>query len=123
VVPHVVEVAFLDRPHEVTSADNPLDLQLRTDSSLGLKECAINEGVGRFPSDSQYDGYVDGDFHFTRQDWALEAIHMLQHHTFCTAFQYLCRPDGKNSDQPSWAPTLAYEHEVWVELICTRANF
>src|SRR5260370_40963757 len=34
---HVVEVAFGDRPHEVTSADNPLDLQLRTDSSLGSR--------------------------------------------------------------------------------------
>jgi len=86
VVLHVVEVAFGDRPHEVTSPDNPLDLQLRTDSSLWIKECAINEGVRRFPPDWQYGGYVDGDFHFTRHDWALEAIHMLQHHSFVQLF-------------------------------------
>jgi hypothetical protein len=86
VVLHVVEVAFGDRPHEVTTADNPLDLQLRTDSSLWIKECAINEGVRRFPSDWEYGGYVDGDFHFTRHDWALEAIHMLQHHSFVQLF-------------------------------------
>src|ERR1035441_8223599 len=83
---HVVEVAFGDRPHEVTSPDNPLDLQLRTDTSLWIKECAINEGVRRFPPDWQYGGYVDGDFHFTRHDWALEAIHMLQHHSFVQLF-------------------------------------
>ena len=83
---HVVEVAFGDRPHEVTSPDNALDLQLRTDSSLWIKECAINEGVRRFPPDWRYGGYVDGDFHFTRHDWALEAIHMLQHHSFVQLF-------------------------------------
>jgi hypothetical protein len=83
---HVVEVAFGDRPYEVTSPDNPLDLQLRTDSSLWIKECAINEGVRRFPPDWRYGGYVDGDFHFTRHDWALEAIHMLQHHSFVQLF-------------------------------------
>jgi hypothetical protein len=86
VVLHVVEVAFGDRPHEVTRRDNALDLQLRTDSSLWIKECAINEGVRRFPADWQYGGYVDGDFHFTRHDWALEAIHMLQHHSFVQLF-------------------------------------
>jgi hypothetical protein len=68
------------------AVDNPLDLQLRTDSSLWIKECAINEGVRRFPPDWQYGGYVDGDFHFTRHDWALEAIHTLQHHSFVQLF-------------------------------------
>ncbi len=53
---------------------------------LWIKECAINEGVRRFPPDWQYGGYVDGDFHFTRHDWALEAIHMLQHHSFVQLF-------------------------------------
>ena len=61
-------------------------MQLRTDSNLWIKECAINEGVRRFPAGWQYGGYVDGDFHFTRHDWALEAIHMLQHHSFVQLF-------------------------------------
>ena len=43
---HVVEVAFGDRPHEVTTAGNPLDLQLRTDSSLWIKECAAFRQTG-----------------------------------------------------------------------------
>ncbi len=97
VVLHVVEVAFGDRPHEVTSSDDPLDLQLRTDSSLWIKECAINEGVRRFPPDWRYGGYVDGDFHFTRHDWALEAIHMLQHHSFVQLFSTYTDLTGKTA--------------------------
>jgi len=42
--------------------------------------------VRRFPAGWQYGGYVDGDFPFTRHDWALEAIHMLQHHSFVQLF-------------------------------------
>ena len=101
VVLHVVEVAFGDRPHEVTSADNSRDLQLRTDSSLWIKECAINEGVRRFPPDWKYGGYVDGDFHFTRHDWALEAIHMLQHHSFVRLFSTYSDLTGETANSDS----------------------
>jgi hypothetical protein len=101
IVLHVVEVAFGDRPHEVTSAENPLDLQLRTDSSLWIKECAINEGVRRFPPDWKYGGYVDGDFHFTRLDWALEAIHMLQHHSFVQLFSTYTDLTGETATSDS----------------------
>ncbi|MFZ1918332.1 MAG: hypothetical protein WAU58_12210 [Terriglobales bacterium] len=86
VVLHVVELAFGDRPWEVTTADNPLDLQLRTDCVLWHKEALINRGVAEFPADWQYGGYVDGDFHFTRHDWALETVHMLQHHSYVQLF-------------------------------------
>ena len=43
---HVVEVAFGDRPHEVTSRDNPLDLQLRTDTSFGSRNALSTKGCG-----------------------------------------------------------------------------
>src|SRR5258708_12169948 len=49
VVLHVVEVAFGDRPHEVTSPENPLDLQLRTDSILWIKEFPTNQSARRSP--------------------------------------------------------------------------
>ena len=74
---HIVEVAFGDRPFEVTTA---ADIQLRSKDILWLKENALNVGIQRLPVDWKYAAYVDGDFHFTRQDWALEAIHQLQHH-------------------------------------------
>lgn len=82
----VVELAYGDRPHEVTSPNEERDIQLRANSEMFHKENLINIGVSRFPAGWKYGGYSDGDFHFTRHDWALEAIHMLQHHEFVQLF-------------------------------------
>ena len=83
---HVVELAYGARPFEVTEEGDPLAIRLRTDCEMFHKENLINIGVQHFPSDWKYGGYSDGDFHFTRHDWALEAIHMLQHHEFVQLF-------------------------------------
>lgn len=83
---HVVEVAFGDRPFEVTDAADPDCVQLRTNDSVWVKENAINIGLSRIQADWKYAAYVDGDFHFTRHDWALEAIHQLQHYSWVQLF-------------------------------------
>jgi hypothetical protein len=82
---YVVELAYGRRPFEVTG-EHPDDVQLRTDVEMWHKENLIDLGVQRFPPNALYGGYMDGDFHFTRHDWALEAIHMLQHHHFVQLF-------------------------------------
>lgn len=83
---HPVELAYGDRPFEVTEEGDPLAVRLRTDCEMFHKENLINLGVRSFPEGWKYGGYSDGDFHFTRHDWALEAIHMLQHHEFVQLF-------------------------------------
>ena len=83
---HFGELAYGARPHEVTDAENPLDVQLRTSAELFHKENILNRVISRFPSNWQYGAYVDADFHFTRHDWALEAIHQLQHYDFVQLF-------------------------------------
>ena len=80
---HVVEVAFGDLPF-VVSTDR--DVQLRTKDVLWVKENAINIGVAHFPKGWKYGAYVDGDFLFTRQDWALETIKKLQHYDWVQPF-------------------------------------
>lgn len=82
---HVVELAYGDRPFEVTG-EHPHDVQVRANDEMWHKENLINLGVRSLPSDWKYAGYCDGDFHFTRHDWAIEAIHMLQHHAFVQLF-------------------------------------
>lgn len=86
VVLHPVELAYGDRPFEVTDEDDPLAVRVRTDCEMFHKENLINIGVRTFPPGWKNGGYSDGDFHFTRHDWALEAIHMLQHHEFVQLF-------------------------------------
>jgi len=82
---YVVEVAFGDRPYEVTG-QSETDIQFRTTDEMWVKECSIDIAAARLPVDAKYIGYADGDFTFTRHDWALEAIHMLQHHQFVQLF-------------------------------------
>ena len=78
---HVGELAYGDRPFEVTGGD-PNDVQLRTSHELWHKENILNLVVQRFPPGWRYGAVMDGDFHMTRRDWALEAIHQLQHYDF-----------------------------------------
>lgn len=82
---YVGELAYADRPFEVTG-QNLNDVQLRTRHEMWHKENLINVIVSRFPADWQYGAYCDGDFTFTRHDWALEAIHLLQHYDFVQLF-------------------------------------
>jgi len=77
---YVGEVAFGDRPFEVTHPENPLDFQFRTRDELWLKECVLNRVVERMPPSAKYIAYLDGDVQCSRYDWALEAIHQLQHY-------------------------------------------
>jgi hypothetical protein len=99
VIPHRAEVAFGDRPFEVTGDDHN-DLQLRTTDEMWLKENSINLAVSKLPVDWKYAGYVDADFHFTRHDWALEAVHLLQHYDFVQLFSTYADITGETAT--SW---------------------
>lgn len=104
VVLHVGELAYGDRPWEVTSPDNPLDLQLRLqDSPLFLKENILNAVIRRFPPNWRYGAIIDADFVMTRQDWALEAVHQLQFYDWVQLFSSYADVSGNtlgNGYQP-----------------------
>ncbi len=74
---HLVELAYGDRHHEVTTA---ADLQLRTSAEIWHKENMINLGVRTLPRDWKYLAWIDGDVTFQNDNWALETIHALQHY-------------------------------------------
>src|SRR5690348_15719817 len=78
-----VEAAFGERDFVVTQADDPFDVQLRTQSELWLKEKMINIGFMRAAAfGAKYLAWIDGDTHFSRNDWADETLHQLQHYNF-----------------------------------------
>jgi hypothetical protein len=91
---HIGELAYGERPHEV-ALGFPGDVPLRTQSELFHKENILNRVISTFPPDWKYGAWVDADFHFTRHDWALEAIHQLQHYDFVQLFSSYSDLSGK----------------------------
>jgi len=81
-----VEIAFGERPFEVTQPDNPQHLQLRTSDELWLKENALNLIIQRLPLDAAYVAWIDADVKFARHDWASETVHRLQHYAVVQLF-------------------------------------
>lgn len=76
-----VEVAYGDRPFEITEPGNPWNLQLRTKSEVWHKENALNLGVAHTPMrDFQQVAWIDADVDITRPDWVQETVQQLQHH-------------------------------------------
>jgi hypothetical protein len=76
----VVEVAHGNRAFKVTTPDNPLNIQLRTNAELWHKENMINIGISRLPGNWEYVAWIDADISFTRKDWAAETVQQLQHY-------------------------------------------
>ncbi len=74
-----VEMAFGDRPFEVTEAANPHHVQVRGNHELWHKENLLNIGMSRLPASAKYVAWIDADVSFTRPDWAQETLHQLQH--------------------------------------------
>ena len=83
-----VEIAFCNRPHEVTQAGNPRHLQLRSSSEIWLKENALNIAASRLPESAQYIAWIDADIIFARKDWAIETVQLLQHYDVIQMFSH-----------------------------------
>lgn len=112
---YTVELALRDRHHEVTDYRNPHDIQLRGKSEIWYKENLHDIGISKLPQDAEYVALCDGDFHFTRADWATETVHMLQHYEAVQMFSHVTnethdhRPMGTN---PGWVyGWLNHHHE------------
>lgn len=84
-----VEVAFGNRPWQVTEPDNPWHLQLRSAADMWQKEAALNCGVQRLCQlvpEWEYVCYLDADVKLLRDDWAAETVQTLQHYAIVQPF-------------------------------------
>lgn len=83
----IVEIAFGDRPFELTEPGRADHVQLRTWDEIWHKENMINLGIANLPQDWEYVAWIDADVEFMRQDWPEEIVHQLQHYMVIQLFQ------------------------------------
>ena len=78
-----VEVAFNERPFEVTTPYNPHHLQLRTTAELWHKERALNLGIAHllkhYPEAKKV-AWIDADVKFSNDDWVKDTLLALDHY-------------------------------------------
>ena len=120
VVLHAGELAYGERPFEVTGED-PNDVQLRTSHELWHKENILNIVIRQFPPGWKYGAVIDADFHMTRRDWALEAIHQLQHFDFVQLFSSYTDLSAKHTPyrvMPSFAWAMLHGGRPGVKPAC-----
>jgi hypothetical protein len=98
-----VEAAFGDQPFVVTSPDNPMHVQLRTNQILWHKERMINLGekhLRHLVPDYRALGWFDSDITFANPDWMAEALHKLSHLAVIQPFSTAINLDAY--EDPMW---------------------
>lgn len=87
-----VEVAYGDRPFDVTNVNDPWNLQLRTSADLWHKERSLNLGIQRLSQLApkwEYMAYMDCDIKLMNDDWATELPHLHQHYAILQVFGFI----------------------------------
>lgn len=77
-----IEAAFGNKPFEVTQADNPMHMQLRTNVILWHKERLINLAYKQLlhvAPGLRFFGWFDCDITFANRNWVDETLHILSH--------------------------------------------
>jgi hypothetical protein len=77
-----IEAAFGNQPFEVTSAANPMHMQVRTNQILWHKERMINlafQHLLHVAPDAAFVGWFDADITFLSPTWVEDTVHQLSH--------------------------------------------
>jgi len=107
---YTVELALGEREFEVTEADNPRHLQLRTWHILWYKENLMNLAVMRLlPRNWRKVAFIDADMKFARPDWAQETLQLLEHYMVLQMFSHL--QDLGPSQEPIGEMHTSYMYE------------
>jgi hypothetical protein len=85
---YTVEAAFGDRHHEIVEQTDETHLKVYINDEIWIKENLINIGVEHlFPHDWKYMAWIDGDVIWNDENWAIEAMHQLQHYPVLQPWQ------------------------------------
>lgn len=83
----VVELAFGNRPFQLTNKDADLLIQLRSDTILWHKEALINIGIKQLPQDCDKVVWLDTEIIFTDNSWIAKTADMLEKYKILHLFK------------------------------------
>jgi hypothetical protein len=117
-----VEVSFKNRPFEVTTSDNPLNLQLHSDDLLWHKEKCINLGIQHllklYPKADKV-CWIDADVRFANVNWVEDTLLALDHFDFIQLFSQSVNLTPQNENQSDITGGVFYN---FVHKIKTKNN-
>lgn len=97
-----VELAFGDKPFELSKDDADIIIQIRTakDNILWQKEALLNIGLKNLPQDCDKFAWLDCDIIFEDNDWIKEALKLLDSYNVVQLFSYVVRLEpGRNEGE------------------------
>jgi hypothetical protein len=109
-----VEIAFQDRPFEVTTPHNPWNLQLRSTHMLWHKERALNlgfEALLKLVPDAKKVAFLDADTRHTDPNWAQSTLNALDYYHVVQTFSQ-CLYLGPDHEM-LWSTTSRFQ--CWVD--------
>lgn len=109
-----VELAFGDRPFELSSHDAELLVQRRGGDELWQKERLINIGVRHLPAECDRVAWLDADVLLARDDWADETRRLLRQYVVVQPFSHCVRLQrGADGCDPASLPFGSGEGELF----------
>ena len=106
-----VEVAYRDRPFEVTVPYHPYHLQLRSPDEMWHKERAINLGIEHLKKlhpEIKKVAWIDADVQFINPNWITDTLLALDHYDFIQMFSQATSL-GPNHEI-LWSHDSAFKH-------------
>ena len=117
-----VELAYGERPFEVTRADDPDHVQVRLPSAdeLWHKENLLNIGVSRLPADWRYLAWIDADVEFHNPSWAAETVERLQLFDVLQLFSHALDLDPEHQVLGCQKPKTGFMYAWWHKLPASK---
>ncbi len=115
-----VELAYGERPFEVTRPGRRDHVQLRSRSELWSKENLLNIGFAHLPEGWRYAAWIDADVEFQNPDWAGETVERLQLFDALQLFSHAVDLDPEHQVLGCCKPKTGFMHAWWHGLPASR---
>lgn len=114
-----VELAFGNRPFQLTGKDADMLIQIKSDAILWHKEALLNIGINQLPQDCDKVVWLDADVIFTDDQWIAKTAEMLQRYKVLQLFKKVSFLNKKGKTDWNARGEIC---EYFTDEVCLRVN-